>query len=50
MSAILAFARNWNASYRVLRFRNGFSFVDSMQYTLWLARALTSREGDFLSI
>lgn len=38
MSAILISVRKWNASYRVLRYRNGFSFVDSVRFGLWLAR------------
>ena len=39
MSEILVFVRKWNASYRVLRYRKGFSFADSVHYGLWLARA-----------
>ena len=38
MSAILVLIRKWNASYRVLRHGNGFSFADSVCYGLWLAR------------
>ena len=38
MSGILFFVRNWNAWYRVLRYRNGFGFTDSLQFGLWLAR------------
>ena len=37
MSGILVFVRKWNACYRVLRYRNGFSFVDSVRSGLWLA-------------
>ena len=40
MSVILIFARKWNACYRVLRYRNGFSFVDSVRWGLWLARGV----------
>jgi hypothetical protein len=36
MSVILL--RKWNAWYRVLRYRNGFNFVDSVRCGLWLAR------------
>ena len=35
---ILVFTRKWNAGYRVLRHRNRFSFVESVRYSLWLAR------------
>ena len=35
---ILVFARKWNAWYRVLRYRKGFSFVESVRNGLWLAR------------
>jgi hypothetical protein len=38
MSLNLFFARKWNAWYRVLRYRNGFTFVDSVRCGLWLAR------------
>jgi hypothetical protein len=38
MPGILVFVRNWNACYRVLRYRKGFSFADSVHYGLWLAR------------
>ena len=38
MSAILVLVRKWNLSYRVLRHRNGFTFVDSVRCGLWLAR------------
>jgi hypothetical protein len=43
MSLILSFTRKWNACYRVLRHRNGFSFVDSVHCGLWLARELRHR-------
>ena len=33
MSVILVFTRKWNAWYRVLRYRNGFSFAESVP--LW---------------
>jgi hypothetical protein len=39
MSVILVFTRKWNAWYRVLRDRNGFSFAESVRYGLWLARS-----------
>ena len=38
MLIALARLRKWNAWYRVLRYRNGFSFVDSVRCGLWLAR------------
>ena len=38
MSISLNLLRNWNTWYRVLRHRNGFSFVESVRYGLWLAR------------
>ena len=38
MSGILVFVRKWNACYRVLRYRKGFSFADSVHYGLRLAR------------
>jgi hypothetical protein len=38
MSGILVFTRKWNACYRVLRYRNGFSFMESLRYGVWLAR------------
>ena len=38
MSMTLARLRKWNAWYRVLRYHNGFSFVESVRYGLWLAR------------
>ena len=37
MSVVLIFVRNWNASYRVLRYGNGFNLKDSLQYGLCLA-------------
>jgi hypothetical protein len=37
MSEVLIFVRKWN-TYRVLRYRNGFSFGDSVRWGLWLAR------------
>ena len=37
MSIILVLLRKWNVWYRVLRYRKGFSFVDSAHYGLWLA-------------
>ena len=38
MTVILVLLRKWNAWYRVLRYRKGFSFVDSVCCGLWLAR------------
>lgn len=38
MSITLNLLRNWNAWYRVLRYRNGFSLMESVRYGLWLAR------------
>ena len=39
MSVILMFARKWVRWYRVLRYEQAFSLVDSLRYGLWLARA-----------
>jgi hypothetical protein len=39
MSTILVFTHKWNACYRVLRHSNGFSFMESVRYGLWLARS-----------
>jgi hypothetical protein len=38
MSIILVLLRKWNAWYRVLRCRKGFSVLDSVRSGLWLAR------------
>jgi hypothetical protein len=38
MSGTLVFVRKWYSSYRVLRYRNGFDFAQSVHYGLWLAR------------
>ena len=38
MSGMWVFLRKWNECYWVLRYRQGFSLTDSMQYGLWLAR------------
>jgi hypothetical protein len=38
MSKNLSLLCKWNGWYRVLRYRNGFSFVESVRYGLWLAR------------
>jgi hypothetical protein len=38
MSRTINLLRNWNACYRVLRYRNGFNFAESVRYGLWLAR------------
>ena len=37
MSRSLSLLRKWNEWYRVLRYRNRFSFVESVRYGLWLA-------------
>ena len=39
MSISLTVLRSWNAWYRVLRYRNGVGFVESVRYALWLARS-----------
>jgi hypothetical protein len=39
MSVFLTFASKWVRWYRVLRFRSGFSFVESVRCGLWLARS-----------
>jgi hypothetical protein len=39
MTEILILVRKWNSWYRVLRYRKGFTFVDSVRCGLWLARA-----------
>jgi hypothetical protein len=38
MSLSLSLLRKWSEWYRVLHYRNGFSFVESLCYGLWLAR------------
>jgi hypothetical protein len=38
MSIILFLLRKWNGWYRLLRYRKGFGFVDSVRCGLWLAR------------
>lgn len=38
MSTNLRLLRKWNEWYRVLHYRNGFGFVESVRYGLWLAR------------
>jgi hypothetical protein len=38
MSMMLVFTRKWSSWYRVLRYRNEFTFIDSVRYVLWLAR------------
>jgi hypothetical protein len=38
MSKTISLLRKWGEWYRVLRYRNGFSFVASVRYGLWLAR------------
>jgi hypothetical protein len=35
---MLVFTRKWSSCYRVLRYRNRFSCVESVRYGLWLAR------------
>ena len=44
MSITLTTLRSWSAWYRVLRYRNGFRFVESVRDGLWLARG-SSRDG-----
>ena len=39
MSVILVFARKWNAWYYVLRYREGFGFMDAVRYGFWHARS-----------
>jgi hypothetical protein len=39
MSSLLVLRRKWIAWYRVLRYGKGFGFVDSVLYSLWLARS-----------
>jgi hypothetical protein len=38
MSITLTLIRKWTAWYRMLRYCNGFSIVESVRYGLWLAR------------
>jgi hypothetical protein len=38
MSENLSLLRNWRVWYRALRYRYGFSFVESVRYAVWLAR------------
>jgi hypothetical protein len=38
MSVALVFLQKWNNWYRVLHRDNGFNFLDSVCYGLWLAR------------
>jgi hypothetical protein len=38
MSAIVNRVRKWTASYRMLRYRHGFNFRDTVRCALWLAR------------
>ena len=38
MSKMLILSRNWSSWYRVLHYRNGFGFAESVRYGLWLAR------------
>jgi hypothetical protein len=37
MSLVLVFIRNRHASFRVLRYRNGFGILDSVRYGFWMA-------------
>ena len=39
MATTLKLVRKWKASYEVLRRRNGFGFLASVRYGLWLARS-----------
>ena len=45
MFITLTVLRSWTAWYRVLRYRNGFRFVESVRYGLWLARC-SSRDAE----
>jgi hypothetical protein len=40
MSMMLVFTRKWSSWYRVLRYRNGFTFIDFVRYVAgtWLNR------------
>jgi len=38
MSLILVFVRKWVGWYRLLQYRQAFSFAASIRYGLWLAR------------
>jgi hypothetical protein len=38
MSLNRTLLRRWATWYRVLHYRNGFGFVESVRYGLWLAR------------
>jgi hypothetical protein len=38
MSSALIFTSNWTKWYRVLRYRKGFGLIDSVRFSLWLAR------------
>ena len=49
MSITLTVLRNWNAWYRVLRYRNGFRFLESVRYGLWLARCASRDEDERVS-
>jgi hypothetical protein len=39
MAATLTLIRKWKASYQVLHHGNGFGFIASVRYGLWLARS-----------
>jgi hypothetical protein len=38
MPLSLSLLRKWSEWYRMLRYRKGFTFVESLCYGLWLAR------------
>jgi hypothetical protein len=38
MSPVLSFNAKWRKWYRVLRCRKGFGLIDSVRFSLWLAR------------
>jgi hypothetical protein len=39
MSAVITFTSKWYDSFRVLHHHNGFGILDSVRYSLWLARS-----------
>jgi hypothetical protein len=38
MSSVLNFTASWTKWYRVLRYRKRFGLLDSVRFSLWLAR------------
>jgi hypothetical protein len=45
MSPVLIFSAKWRKWYRVLRCRKGFGLIDSVRFSLWLARASVGAES-----